>query len=112
MTTRHSRRRYLLVLNTCPNAKIAKQLATRLVREKLAVCINILPIAQSIYRWRGKVESAKEVLLLIKTTAGRYRGLEARIRTLHPYELPEIISVGITGGYAPYLSWITDPDKT
>jgi len=99
-----------LVLSTCPNLKVGKRIAATLVRERLAACVNLIPVAQSIYRWRGKVESAKEVLLLIKIRAADYRRVQSRIKALHPYELPEIISVGIAEGYAPYLAWIDNPD--
>lgn len=98
-----------LVLSTCPNLRTAKRIATSLVEEGLAACVNIVPGLQSIYRWRGKTESAREVLLLIKLRARNYARVEARIRALHPYELPEIISVGTAGGYARYLAWVDDP---
>jgi periplasmic divalent cation tolerance protein len=104
--------RHRLVLSTCPDLKVGRRIATALVHERLAACVNLVPVAQSIYRWQGKVESAKEVLLMIKIRATDYRRVEARIKALHPYELPEIISVGIDAGYAPYLSWIDHPDKT
>jgi periplasmic divalent cation tolerance protein len=100
-----------LVLSTCPSAAVAKRLARRLVEERLAACVNILPLAQSIYRWRGKVESAREWLLIIKSRRTVYPRLEARLRELHPYELPEIIAVPIARGLAAYLAWIDNPDK-
>jgi periplasmic divalent cation tolerance protein len=103
--------RYRLVLSTCPNLTVAKRIATRLVRDRLAACVNIVPLAQSIYRWRGKVESAREVLLLVKIRRGDYKRVERRIEALHPYELPEIVSVGIAEGYARYLAWLGDPDR-
>ncbi len=100
-----------LILSICPNARVAKRIANILVKERLAACVNILPGLQSVYRWRGKVESAKEVLLVIKARGCDYPRIEARIRALHPYELPEIISVGIASGYSRYLAWIENPDK-
>lgn len=103
--------RYQLVLSTCPNLAVARRIATTLVRERLAACVNLIPVAQSIYRWKGKIESAREVLLLIKIRAANYKRVEARIKALHPYELPEIVSVGIADGYARYLAWIDNPDK-
>ena len=103
--------RYHLVLSTCPTLPAAKKLASALVKERLAACANILPIAQSVYRWKGKVHSAREFLLIIKIRAANYTRLEARIRALHPYELPEIVSVGIARGLKPYLQWIDNPDR-
>ena len=103
--------RYRLILSTCPNSRVAKRIATALVTERLAACVNIVPIAQSIYRWRGKVASAREVLMLIKARQRDYRRIETRLRALHPYQLPEIIGVDIKDGYAPYLAWINNPDQ-
>jgi periplasmic divalent cation tolerance protein len=101
-----------LVLSTCPNPTVARRIARRLVEERLAACVNILPIAQSVYRWRGKVENAREWLLVIKSRRAVYARLEARLREMHPYELPEIVAVPIARGLAAYLSWIDNPDKT
>ncbi len=100
-----------LVLTTCPNRRAANRIARALVGERLAACVNIVPIAQSVYRWRGKVESAAEFLLVIKSLKRSYPRLETRLRTLHPYELPEVIAVPIAGGYRNYLAWITNPDN-
>src|SRR3954465_13121560 len=99
MAKSHSTRDYRLIFSTCPNLRVAKRIAAALVNEELAACVNILPQLQSVYRWRGKVESANEVLLLIKARGRDYTRIEARIRTLHPYELPEIISVAVASGY-------------
>lgn len=104
--------RYRLILSTCPNRRVAQRIASTLVEEKLAACVNLLPVLQSVYRWKGKVESAREVLMLIKARGRDEARVQARIRALHPYELPEVISVGIAGGDARYLAWIENPDKT
>jgi len=101
-----------LVLTTCPDAGAAQRLAHALVSERLAACVNILPVAQSVYLWQGKVESAAEQLLIIKSMTRAYRSIEKRILELHPYELPEVIAVPVTDGLADYLSWIRHPDKT
>jgi len=101
-----------LVLTTCPNRRAASRIARALVEERLAACVNILPVAQSVYRWRGKVASAREFLLIIKSLKRAYAKLEKRLRALHPYELPEIITVPITNGSRPYLAWIANPDKS
>lgn len=101
---------YQLVLTTVPDLPVAEQIAQALVTEHLAACVNILPIAKSIYFWRGQVESATEHLLMVKSTVHAYPAIEARIRALHPYELPEVIAVPIAGGLADYLSWIDHPN--
>jgi len=103
---------YQLVLTTCPDAGAAQRLAHALVSERLAACVNILPVAQSVYLWKGKVESAAEQLLIIKSMSRAYRSIQKRILELHPYELPEVIAVPVTDGFPDYLSWIRHPDKT
>jgi periplasmic divalent cation tolerance protein len=100
--------KYLLVLNTCPGSITAKKIANDLVADQLAACVQVIPGIQSFFRWVGRVENSEEHLLLIKTTAARYPDVENRIRTLHPYELPEIVVVPISNGLASYLSWIDD----
>ncbi len=97
---------HLLVLSSCPGTITAKKIANFLVMEKLAACVQIFPGVQSYFRWGGKVDNKEEVLLLIKTTSDCYKALEKRIEALHPYELPEIISVPIIGGFDKYLDWI------
>ena len=101
-----------IVLTTCPDSAAAERIAKTLVTERLAACVNILPIAQSVYIWKGQVESAAEQLLIIKCLARAYRPIEKRIRELHPYELPEVIAVPITSGLKNYLAWVRDPDNT
>lgn len=98
------------VLTACPNASAARRMATRLVDERLAACINIVPKVESIYRWQGKIERAREWLLVIKSRRRDYPRLESRLRELHPYELPEIVAVPIARGLSTYLSWINNPD--
>ena len=107
----HSSRDYCIIFSTGPNIRVAKRIATALVRERLAACVNILPVLRSIYRWRGKIQSAEEVLVVIKARASDYRRVEKRLLALHPYELPEIVSVRIANGYSRYLAWLESPDK-
>ena len=95
-----------LVLCTCPDRETARHLAERLVGERLAACVNIVPGLESVYEWQGQVEHDNEVLLIIKTNAERYPLLEEAIRQNHPYELPEIIRVSLNGGLREYLHWI------
>lgn len=102
---------YQLVLTTCPDEAMAETIARVLVEEGLAACVNVLPPMRSIYRWRGRVESAEELLLIIKARVDAYPAVEKRIQALHSYELPEVIAVPIANGLAAYLSWIEDPDR-
>ncbi len=102
----------LIVYCTCPDTTIADALAQALVSERLAACVNVLPGVRSTYRWQGQVESGAEVLLLIKTTSDRLDALSARVATLHPYELPEVIAVEALGGLAPYLDWVAEQTRT
>ena len=106
------RHEYQLVLTTCPDAETGERIAHTLVAERLAACVNILPVAKSVYLWKGRVESAAEQLLVIKSMVRAYRAIQNRLLELHPYELPEVITVPVTGGFADYLAWIRDPDKT
>ena len=98
----------LLVLCTCPDGVTASKIATALVAERLAACVNRLPGVQSLFHWQGAVDSQAEDLLLIKTTTAAWPKLAERIRALHPYELPEIIGVPIAVGSGPYLQWISE----
>ena len=102
----------LLVLTNLPDAEAARALAAQLVEKRLAACVNILAPCRSVYRWRGKVEDAAEVPLLVKTTAARYAELEAAIRASHPYELPEIVAVPIAHGLPEYLAWVAAETAT
>ena len=97
---------YLTVLTNLPNQASAQAIASLLVEKRLAACVNIMPPVVSTYRWQGKVETASEVPLMIKTTMKRYPELEAAIRKAHPYEVPEIIALPIHAGLPDYLQWI------
>lgn len=103
--------RVRLVLSTCPDAQTADTLATALVDERLAACVNVLPGVRSIYRWKGAVERGEEVLLLIKTTVDRQDALVERLASLHPYELPEALAVEAVGGLAAYLDWVAEQTR-
>lgn len=96
----------LLILTNLPDRVSAETLATRLIEERLAACVNILAPCRSIYRWQGAIEKADEVPLLIKTTSERYTALEAMVHSHHPYELPELIAIPITQGLPDYLAWV------
>jgi len=97
----------LLVLTNCPDEATANALALAVLEDKLAACVNLLPSIQSVYRWRGAIESAVEIPLLIKSTAANYPALEAKIREIHPYDVPEIIALPITHGLPAYLDWLS-----
>ena len=98
----------LLVFTNLPDADRAEALARALVEQRLAACVNVLGACRSVYRWQGAVESAEEVPVLIKTTTDAYPRLEAAIRALHGYELPEIVAVRVSAGLPGYLAWVRD----
>lgn len=99
----------IVVLVTCGSAKEAQRIARALVEARLAACGNILETpVRSIYQWKGKVESAKECLLIIKTTRRRLAALEKMVRRLHSYDVPEIIALPIAAGSQAYLNWIDE----
>ncbi len=97
----------LIVVNvTAPNLATAERLARAVVEESLAACCTLVPAVRSIYRWQGTVHDDIEVLLVIKTRAALLDALTARVRALHPYTLPEVIALPISGGSEPYLAWV------
>lgn len=98
----------IIVLSTFPDADTARRAARVLVEERLAACVNLLPQVESVYRWKGAIETASETVALIKTNSWKYQPLESRIRELHPYEVPEIISLRIDSGLTEYLRWIDE----
>jgi periplasmic divalent cation tolerance protein len=85
---------------------VARRLASDLVKQHVAACVNILPGVKSVFRWKGQVEHAAEHLLIIKTRRSRFSAVQRAILKLHPYDVPEVIALPITAGYAPYLHWI------
>ena len=98
-----------VVLVTCSTPAEAQRIARAVVNARLAACVNILPGAvQSIYRWKGKIESAHERLLLIKTSRKRLAKLQAAVERLHSYDVPEFIAIPIATGSSGYLSWIEE----
>lgn len=97
----------LLVLTNLPDRPSAEALAAALVEARLAACVNILAACQSVYRWQNALEKTDEIPLLIKTTEARYAALEAAIHKLHPYDIPELIAIPVSGGLPDYLAWVT-----
>jgi periplasmic divalent cation tolerance protein len=99
----------IVVLVTCGSAKEAGRIARSLVEQRLAACVNILEVpVRSVYRWKGSVESAKELLLVIKSSRKQFAELERAIKKLHSYETPEIIALPIERGSREYLAWLAE----
>jgi len=96
----------LVVMVTAPSADKAAEIARALVEERLAACGNVVPQLRSIYRWEGAVQDEAEALLLLKTTRDRFEALRARVLSLHPYQVPEVIALPVEAGHAAYLAWI------
>lgn len=96
----------VLALSNAPDAATAQALARALVEERLAACVNLLAPCHSIYRWQGAIEEATEVPMLIKTTRRRWAALEARLRELHPYDVPELIAFAPGAVSSSYASWV------
>jgi periplasmic divalent cation tolerance protein len=99
---------YRVVLVTVPRGGKAESLAEGVVEARLAACVNILPGAVSIYRWKGKVRRDGESLLVIKTTVSKLKALEHWIKARHPYEIPEFVSMPVSSGSKKYLSWLAE----
>ena len=96
----------IVVMVTCGSEEEALKIARSLVEERLAACVNLFPPVRSIYRWDGKIWDEKEWLLIIKTQQNRFEELEKRVKVLHSYSVPEIISLPITEGSSAYLNWL------
>ncbi|XP_034607932.1 protein CutA [Trachemys scripta elegans] len=92
----------------CPNEQVAKDIARAIMDKKLAACVNILPKASSMYFWKGEIEEATEILLLVKTRTSRISELSDYIRSMHPFEIPEFISLPIDQGNPLYLKWMEE----
>lgn len=98
----------LLTLSTFPDAETARQISNQLVTEKFAACANILPGVESIYCWKEKIETGNETLVFFKVSEARQQAFQEKLRSLHPYEVPEIISCNIDSGLAEYLRWVIE----
>lgn len=99
---------YQIVLCTCPNQECAKAIASHLIKNKLAACVNIVTNITSFYEWEGKLVEENEIQLLIKTKANMFNQLNEQISQIHPYDVPEIIALDITQGNTTYLQWINE----
>lgn len=98
----------VIILCTCGKEEEALAIGNALIEARLAACVNLLPPIQSIYRWQGDVETAQEILLLIKTTQERFPGVRNRITELHSYDTPEIIAIPVVDGSDNYLAWLRE----
>ena len=98
----------LLAISTFPDAETASRVAQTLVEEKFAACANLIPAVHSIYRWKDKIETAGEVMVFFKTTPDRQAAFQEKLRSLHPYEVPEIIFVSVVTGLSDYLRWVIE----
>ncbi len=96
----------VVVLVTAPSAEQDAALGRALVSERLAACASVVPAIRSIYWWEGKVQDEAEALVLLKTTRARFEALRERVLALHPYQVPEVVALGIEAGSRPYLDWI------
>jgi len=97
---------FIFVISTVPNEEEGKNIATKIVSERLAACVNLSSAVQSFYWWQGKISSEREFMLFIKTRNDLYAKLEQRIRALHSYEVPEIIALPLCQGSQDYLHWL------
>ncbi|PYO58925.1 MAG: divalent-cation tolerance protein CutA [Candidatus Rokuibacteriota bacterium] len=98
----------LVVLVTAPSEAIVLELGQRLVDDRLAACVSVVPGVTSIFMWEGKREEASEALLVIKTRAERYPALQQRVLELHPYSVPEVLALAVEAGAPAYLRWVQD----
>jgi len=98
----------LVALSTFPDAETARKVSNQLVTEKFAACANILPGAESVYRWKEKIETGNETLVFFKLSENRQAAFQEKLHSLHPYEVPEIIFVSVANGLPDYLRWVAE----
>jgi periplasmic divalent cation tolerance protein len=99
---------FVVVFVTSPGRDVSSAIASALVEERIAACVNVVPGLLSVYRWEGKVQQDPEELLVIKTRRDRLGRLEERVKDLHPYDVPEVVALPILGGSRDYLAWLAD----
>ncbi|TAM35480.1 divalent-cation tolerance protein CutA [bacterium] len=97
---------HVVIFVTASSRREARKISSELVREKLAACVNIIDKVDSIFFWEGKLQRSKEFLLVIKSTRAKFTRLAGLVKSLHSYEVPEIIALPVIAGYKPYLRWI------
>jgi len=108
MARKRTHNEFVLMLVTASSQEEGKRIARALVDSRLAACVNIILGLRSIYRWKGKIWDEGELLLLIKTRTALFEQVEAKIKEIHTYEVPEIIAIRISRGSEPYLNWLRD----
>src|SRR5215468_2839015 len=96
----------LLALSTFPDAEIARRISNDLVSQRFAACANILPAVESIYRWKEKIESGNEILVFFKVSEDRKSAFQDKLRSLHPYDVPEVIFIPVASGLPEYMHWV------
>lgn len=102
---------FIIVFVTCANKIQANKIAQALIKARLAACVNLVNPITSIFRWQGKVDSSKETLLIIKSKKNLFGLIEKLVKSLHSYDVPEIIALPIVGGSKKYLDWINDSTR-
>lgn len=102
----------LIVFITTSNRREAVRIAEAAVGKQLAACANLVPSITSIFRWKGRVQRSRETLLMLKTSAHRYRALEQLVDSMHSYEVPEVIAISVERGLRPYLGWVHSETAT
>lgn len=98
----------VILVSKFPDAETARKAVRALVEERLIACGNLIPGVESIYEWKGAIETSAEVMVVCKTTASRAEEAQARLRALHPYEVPEILRIPVGGGWPDYLAWVAE----
>jgi periplasmic divalent cation tolerance protein len=98
----------LLALSTFPDAEIARRISNQLVTERFAACANLFSSVESIYRWKEQIESGNETIVLFKVSEERQSAFQDKLRSLHPYDVPEIVFVPVAGGLQEYLQWVSE----
>lgn len=99
---------YQVVFVTVPGIDEGERIAVALVEERLAACVNVIPVCRSIYRWEGRIEHDDETLMIVKAAKGDFAALESRVTELHPYDVPEIVAVDLDAVSAAYLAFLRD----
>ena len=102
----------LLAISTFPDVETATRISRQLVTDKLVACANIGAPVQSIYHWQGKIDEAQETMVFFKTTAAQFEAFQAALRSLHPYDVPEVVALRVADGLPEYLRWVADSCAT
>jgi len=103
---RNSDAQILIILVTTPSRREAVRIGQAVVKKKLAACANVVSSVTSIFWWKGRIEKSREALVIMKTTPQRYAALSKTVRSMHPYEVPEIIALKVTKGLPRYIAWV------